>query len=269
MGSTVTSLSGKILAAQAEKTTTPQPDDSTKDVHVSVAPKIVVFFIGGAGDKRPFLGSGPNNNIVDVVTQFQTDFKSELNDGEVDADPEKKYLGFYEVFGDSNVKNNILSQIPSTDTSVFIVGHSLGGWNGAHLSHILSSEGYRVDLLVTLDPVGIHYYTTLSGADIYNAIPRPVARYWINLCYDGKTGASIPNIVASTGGRWNVMESVSGADDGPHPSKQSVPQRFPDINATVAVNHADTIQAMYAKLPGGNFAWSMLKSRISSILHSQ
>ncbi|WP_321951036.1 hypothetical protein [Paraburkholderia bannensis] len=269
MGTTVTSLSGKILPEQAQKITTSLTDESTKDVHIHANPKIIAFFIGGAGDKRPFIGSGPNNNIVDVINQFLKDFKSEINDGDVNANPEKNYLGFYEIFGDDKIASNVISQIHSKDIAIFIIGHSLGGWNGAHLSHILSTEGYLVDLLVTLDPVGIYYHTTLSGADIYPAIPRPIARYWVNLRYDGKTGPSVPNIVASAGGRWDVTESLPDRDEVSHPLTQAQTQRLPDINATVAINHADTLQAMYAKLAGDSCAWWIMKSRIGDILHSQ
>jgi pimeloyl-ACP methyl ester carboxylesterase len=269
MSTEVISRSGKTLPLRAEKQTTSQVNDSIKDIFVEVAPKIIVFFVGGAGDKRPFLGSGPNNNITDVRDKFVKEFELLIETGEIDADPVRNYLGFYEIFGEENIKSRVLARIPSKDVRVFIIGHSLGAWNGAHLSRILSTEGYKVDLLVTLDPVGVRYNTTLAGADIYHATPRPIAQYWINLCYDGKTGASIPNNVATIGGRWDVMERIVGVDQGPHPTASSSPQRFPDVNATVSINHAFTVEAMLAKLQSGNNAWLIMKDRIQKIRSEQ
>jgi hypothetical protein len=269
MSTEVISRSGKTLPLRAEKQTTSKSNDSIKDIFVEFAPKIIVFFVGGAGDKRPFLGSGPNNNIVDVRDKFIKDFELSIKAGEIDAHPVRNYLGFYEIFGKENIKSQVLARIASKDVRVFIIGHSLGAWNGAHLSHILSTEGYKVDLLVTLDPVGVHYNTTLAGADIYHATPRPIAQYWINLCYDGKTGASIPNNVATVGGRWDVMERIAGADHGPQPMAESPQQRFPDVHATVSINHAFTVEAMLVKLQSESNAWSIMKDRIQKIQSKQ
>jgi len=112
--------------------------------------KVVVFFIGGAGDKESYYGASATEIIKDEV---------------------------HNKFDD--IKNNVLSKISDKDnTSIYIVGHSLGGWNGAHLSQILVEKGYNVDLLITLDPVGIG---TTVISDIYFQTPTPKTNYWINI----------------------------------------------------------------------------------------
>jgi predicted esterase YcpF (UPF0227 family) len=55
------------------------------------------------------------------------------------------YLGYNEVKGNDDIEKYVLNMIPNTNgTKINIVGHSLGGWNGAHLSEILTIKGYIV-----------------------------------------------------------------------------------------------------------------------------
>ena len=83
---------------------------------------------------------------------------------------------------------------------VHLVGHSLGGWNGAHLSQILVEKGYKVKALVTLDPVGEGMMVWM-GSDIYLSKPTPKAEFWINVRADAKKPDSSDG-VADFGERW-------------------------------------------------------------------
>lgn len=90
------------------------------------------------------------------------------------------YLGYYEIYGNQNIERNILSKIPNKAAPIIVVGHSLGGWNGAHLSGLLHRAGYRVEMLITLDPVG-EGTLVVATSDIYSAPPKAAAKYWINI----------------------------------------------------------------------------------------
>ncbi|MCC6076693.1 hypothetical protein ACFPTX_03070 [Pseudomonas sp. GCM10022188] len=58
-------------------------------------------------------------------------------------------------------------------TSIYMVGHSLGAWSGAHLSQRFSEWGNRVQMLVTLGPVGSGLLVRLGSRIPYH---RPAAR---------------------------------------------------------------------------------------------
>lgn len=76
----------------------------------------------------------------------------------------------------------------------------MGGWNGEHLSKILSNKGFVVDILITLDPVGTKVGVSLVS-DIYWATPKPKCSYWINI-YSNSTTFEIDNFIADVGGQW-------------------------------------------------------------------
>ena len=81
---------------------------------------------------------------------------------------------------------------------------------------------------------------------IYDAIPVPGAKQWINI----KAQPSHPNftdMVACTGEKWII---TSG----------------PDINATVDTNHAEAMTMLYASLNGGESAFQMLEKAIFEAL---
>lgn len=162
------------------------------------------FFIGGAGDKRKYkiigiINAGGPTYIMDQVKY--------LVDSEVDPMDSKNryesyYLGFEEACGNKDINEHVTAKIPDATTHVYIVGHSLGGWNGAHLSQILTDNGYKVKMLITLDPVGTSPLVKVNS-DIYWDTPTPKAEKWINLRAD-PTNSNFSDTVANTGGRWVI-----------------------------------------------------------------
>jgi len=173
----------------------------------------VVFFIGGAGDKEPYLFiAGPFKNIVDAQNRFNMMLEDLL--GYLEYVP--VYLGYNEVRGKENIKLNVLKEIPSKKSRVYIVGHSLGGWNGAHLSSVLTGLGYTVEMLVTLDPVG-EGAMVWSVSNIYRRKPIPLAKFWINIRAN-PTKPDGSDVIAEMGERWEV-------------------QSGPNMNYIVDVNH--------------------------------
>ncbi len=163
-----------------------------------IAKKVVAFFIGGAADKESYYGQSATKiieeevkeNFIDIISSNKlTDFYEDV------------YLGYNEVRGKEDIDNHVLSKITDKDnTAVYIIGHSLGGWNGAHLSQILTDKGYNVDLLITLDPVGKQKDVTLIS-DIYWTTPKPKTNYWINISTYPEN-EQMDDIIADIGGQW-------------------------------------------------------------------
>lgn len=166
-----------------------------KNVFIEVLyKKTVAFFIGGAGDKKPYAGNGPTFIVRDdVQIPFRT--LAPINDylG--------IYLGYHEVYGDDRISKNVLSQIINKDgTEVYIIGHSLGGWNGSHLFTKLQNKGYDTKVLITLDPVGTKVGVTIVS-DIYWDYPNPKSDYWFNT-FTSPSNYAIDDFIADTGGQW-------------------------------------------------------------------
>jgi len=95
------------------------------------------------------------------------------------------WRGYYELHGADNIRKNIIAHIPKKSTPIIIIGHSLGAWNGWHLSALLSQKGYTVKRLVTLDPVGEANFLS-SSSKFYSSTPKPTAKYWKNILADPK-----------------------------------------------------------------------------------
>ncbi len=171
---------------------------STNISSVATYKQVVTFFIGGAGDKEPFYGSGATKIMEGVRINFNQKIKTELINNSLYI---SSYLGYNEVKGEDDIKKLVLSLIPNKDgTQVNIVGHSLGGWNGAHLSNILTKKGYTVNTLITLDPVGEGGgVTTIS--DIHLLFPSPKADFWINIHTDPENYRA-DDLIADLGGQW-------------------------------------------------------------------
>lgn len=137
-----------------------------------------MFFIGGAGDKEDYYGAPATKIVKDEV---QDKFSDTIDKEGLVSFYKGTYLGYNDVKGEDDIKNKVLSEISDKqNTAIYIIGHSLGGWNGAHLSQILTDKGYNVDLLITLDPVGVGT-TVYLISDIYFQVPLPKANYWINI----------------------------------------------------------------------------------------
>ena len=99
--------------------------------------QVVTFFIGGAGDKEPFYTDWKTEIVKEKV-------KEPFDENLIDTPQySSEYLSYKEVKGTEDIQKYVISKIPNKDgTQVNIVGHSLGGWNGAHLSDILTKKGY-------------------------------------------------------------------------------------------------------------------------------
>ncbi|MHC8338219.1 alpha/beta hydrolase [Pseudomonas sp. HLT2-19-2] len=134
-----------------------------------------------------------------------------------------------------------MAKAPDLTTPVYIVGHSLGGWNGAHLSAVLSNRGYRIPVLVTLDPVG-EGKIVYGISSIYQQEPKPKAEYWVNVRADAKDW-NFSDLVADFGEQWNM---ASG----------------PNMNGRVDVNHADAWAIYIAMLECGKSARDILMESI-------
>lgn len=182
--------------------------------------RVAIFFIGGAGDKRPFLAFGPNNNVEDAITAFYIRAKNMATlSSRLDNSINYHYLGYYEVFGEKNIQLNIIANLQSKADLIYIIGHSLGGWNGAHLTNLLSTKGYQTTMLITLDPVGTQgVLATL--ADIYFTTPTVRAEYWINIRATPPKRIDSSDVVAKLGGQWQITVG-------------------PNINKIMAINHLD------------------------------
>lgn len=155
--------------------------------------QVVTFFIGGAADKESFYGA--------PATEIMKDVKENFNEKLTYSQYQIRYLGYNEIKGEDDIKNNVINIIPNKDgTFINLVGHSLGGWNGAHLSKILSDKGYTVDMLITLDPVGEGAAVTMIS-DIYFSFPKPKANYWISISTDPKN-YRFDDGIADAGGQW-------------------------------------------------------------------
>jgi len=155
--------------------------------------QIITFFIGGAGDASRYFGAGPHFLMRD---QVKAPF-----DKVAPTTCLSIYLGYGAVYGKKNIQQNILSCIANKQqTLINIVGYSLGGWNGAHLAEILTAQGYTVDVLITLDPVGTNAGVAIVSK-IYWNYPIPQANHWINVLT--KPPLLEPDdVIARAGGQW-------------------------------------------------------------------
>ena len=203
--------------------------------------KAIVFFIGGAADQESYYFQGAYHNIDDARS---------LLDSRINAIPKlsKKYAswprGYNDARGSGDIKTHFTGKIPNKSCPVYIVGHSLGGWNGAHLSKTLFDEGYNIKFLVTLDPVGEGFLVWL-GSDIYMSKPEPVAETWINI----RANSSKPDSsdgVADFGERWMV-------DSGPA------------INTVVDIHHASADRMFIHPLQGPKSACDLIFDSIHGL----
>lgn len=225
----------------ADHDLTCKTDQTVKQAAVKVK-KVAVFFIGGAGDKEEYYqNQPPHRNVLNAWKQLEKriapDQTSEVN---------LPYVSYKDVRGDKDIEKYVIRPLKG-DKSVYIVivGHSLGGWNGAHLTSILKERGYTVKVLVTLDPVGGGTGVWMMS-DIYFTTPKPVADYWINILAAPKVTDS-SDTVASMGERW-VMTSG------------------PDINEAVDANHRQAGVMFGSILQGGKSACDIVYERLTQYL---
>jgi hypothetical protein len=203
----------------------------------SVQKRIVVLFIGGAADKNEFYMISPTKLIKDgAMTQFLNWVKVVKT-----ITSNTLYLGYDEVFRDEHVAS-LCKFIGSTKTPIYIVGHSLGGWNGAHLSQILTDKGYNIEMLITLDPVG-EGGIVWAVSDIHYELPTPKANHWINISASPKENDT-SDIIANIGERW-------------------IPKTGPDINYITKAHHGNVYRMFNEDIYQGKSAFLLLKECIT------
>jgi hypothetical protein len=223
---------GNTASLAATHTLTAVNNSQIKAVPVPTA-KPIIFYIGGAGDQESYYSQGAFHNIDDVDLLMS----KRMTNAHLSEKYTKYVWGYNEARGGRNIKDHITHLIPNKSCPIYIVGHSLGGWNGAHLSKILSDEGYKIALLITLDPVGKGFLVWL-GSDIYYSEPTPVADMWINI-HANPVESDVSDHVANFGGRWIVNQG-------------------PAINATVNIHHAFASHMMVAPIQGAKCALDFL-----------
>ncbi|MDN0075775.1 hypothetical protein QU481_12855 [Crenobacter sp. SG2303] len=214
---------------------------------IPIKNQLIIFLIGGAADKRPFMGAGPTNLITEIQSQITKKYQEEVSNRAIRI----IYLGYYEIFGersiwnvlnDANLYFEINGEIFLKQNEIIIIGHSLGGWNGAHFTASIKKwrsvqkikcispcgpSGLNVSLLITLDPVG-QGVVIGTFADIYFSEPKVNITNWINIYYDAESYSG-NDFIADLGGQWRMKSG-------------------PRINATANLDHAETLAAMTYKL---------------------
>lgn len=213
------------------------PEVSAKTL---IKKQVIVFFIGGAGDKRPFSGFGPTHLMKSAMEYFKTGVN---NINKIDC--KCVYLGYYELYPKSDIDKYVMKEISNNKIPIYIIGHSLGGWNGAHLSRILSQKGYKVEMLITLDPVngntGLEYFS-----DLYHDVPLPVgAGFWINIKTEPDLrDIDISDVIARAGNKWDPWVGK------------------PNINYVTKKSHAEARSMFIEKIKEGKSANELLLKSI-------
>lgn len=101
----------------------------------------------------------------------------------------------------------------------------------------MSEWGYRVPMLITLDPVGEGALVWV-GSDIYRERPEPIAEDWINV-RAMPTQRDPSDGVADFGEKWLISCG-------------------PSLNASVDTNHADAKGLFVAPISGAKSASDLL-----------
>lgn len=205
--------------------------------------KLIVAFIGGAGDYDSFSGIGPTYIVGERQYSYLNGLREKFKNTTVSGDFCKiikgkghvvEFESYYmakdvelnrvrcycygydkaETTLYEKIKKDIMSPMCSDEFGVIVVGHSLGGYKAARLVEKLTQlEGCKgVDFSATLDPVGEIYFAVLM-------LPNPKPKYWINVYTnwnetiskgaDGKEVRKLnwDNVVASLGNRWDLNRS--------------------------------------------------------------
>ncbi len=201
-----------------------------------------IFFIGGAADQESYYLIGPLRHINLVCKKLLLSLKKEF--GSLERIFIHTY-GYNHIYRQEDIDKYILSKI-TPDDAIYLIGHSLGGWNVAHLSKILKNKGFQVKILVTLDPVGEGVLVWL-GSNIYRQPQTtPEAEFWINLRTEIKR-LTISNVVAKIGRQWNIKVG-------------------PDLNETIYTAHANALHLFRHKLSTGLSAMDYILKSLKNVL---
>lgn len=188
--------------------------------------KAEIIFVGGAGDQESYYGAGPTG----LINYAEIALNNECNKFDMTQLIIPHIISYSKVYGENNL-NELENKLDKSNV-IYIVGHSLGGWNGAHLATILTNKGYTVRMLVTLDPVGTGVVVgTISGI-YWKPETNPKAEKWINVRAESDKFFDMSDVIANLGGQWNI---TSG----------------PTINGTVNTTHANTVAIFTTKLSTG------------------
>ncbi|WGE88755.1 hydrolase [Actinobacillus arthritidis] len=201
-----------------------------------------IFFIGGATDLEPYYFVGPLNNITIAQKRFARKIHRYLANY---TNIHFHSLGYNRIYHLSDIELNVLLKIQPQDL-IYIIGHSLGGWNAPHLARILKDKGYRVRILATLDPVGEGTLVWL-GSNIYKTPqPQPDADFWINIRAENEN-LDLSDIVAQIGQQWLLTDE-------------------PNINETLHIHHFDAQQMLRHKLHTGKSIMDYIIDNIQQLL---
>ncbi|MBC8996232.1 alpha/beta hydrolase [Pseudomonas sp. N40(2020)] len=222
-----------------------KPEDKCAKVIAISIKKVFILFVGGAGDQESYYLSGPNWNVSHVRTKVESDADALCYLSKCDM----KALAYNKFLTDEDLAKNVLVEVPDKTTPVYIIGHSLGGWNGAHLSSVLADKGYTIKMLITIDPVG-QGKIVYGVSTIYRRKPEPKAEFWINIRAAKIKNRDISDTVADFGEQWEI---TSG----------------PNVSGRVDVNHADADIMFDQKLDGGKSARQLLADSILGYLREK
>ncbi|MDI4498972.1 hypothetical protein E6P70_10180 [Moraxella nonliquefaciens] len=217
---------------------------------------LYTVFIGGAADAEPFLGQGPTKIMNDLRNHFADKYlqpyfeKAGYSQDRARqlASRNARYYGFHELHLMLADAKMYLSTQGNENAKISIVGHSLGGWQAAHLAQQL--EEWRcgsVGVVTTLDPVGVRYSYNLAGSINFKT-PNPKYKTWVNIRAEAKD-TSINDVIANLGGQWD-------------PSSLN-----PTYNYTLEVDHAYARTMFTTKIPNQNISPIELVNR--SYLNNQ
>ena len=159
--------------------------------------KCVCWFVGGAGDKTSFAGIEATNIMDHLKNEFLKRIDPKIKNSVI-----TEYLGYEELFA-PKIFNKYIEKLPDNQRCcINIIGHSLGGWNSAHFTNVLKYKNYKVNTLITIDPVGIKKLTSIFTS-IYSNYPIPFKETWINVLAN-PTENNASDEIAELGGRWKL-----------------------------------------------------------------
>lgn len=188
--------------------------------------KADIIFIGGAGDQEPYYGIGPTG----IISYAEAELDIESTKVGISYLINSSRIGYNQAHGEENIRK--LENKLSKSNLIYIIGHSLGAWNAAHLATILTNKGYAVKMLVTLDPVGTGIIVGGISGIYWKPETMPKAEKWINIRAESDKFFDMSDIIANLGGQWDIESG-------------------PMINETVNTTHANTIAIFKTPLSTG------------------
>ncbi|WP_241010258.1 PAAR domain-containing protein [Aggregatibacter actinomycetemcomitans] len=187
--------------------------------------KADIIFIGGAGDQEPYY-IGKRTRVIEEAQRYLFE---RVSGSQMYYVINSHVIGYNHAYYNERIKE-LESKLNRTNL-IYIIGHSLGGWNGAHLATILANKGYSIKMLITLDPVGTTTLVSTISGIYWDPETAPKAEKWINIRAETEQ-FHMSNIIANIGGQWDI-------------------EKGPMINETVDVIHADAGGIFATKLSTG------------------